>query len=169
MYNKRKDRDPELSRVYKSLVRLTELYNRVGISYKLIRKYFKGTGRKVTPNTTNIARDYIDYIIQNGLDDPDGVYIHKLGKISIYEYDSVNGKPRVVPDGNGGYKEAVETIFDKTTKYRYQFVPNYAKIKPTLRFVVHGYYSKFAASKILPKVYELHPKGNFYPLRKPKD
>lgn len=144
------------------------LYKRINVNYIEIKKHFKGTNKTVPKNVTVIAKDYINYVTRNGLDNPDGVSVYKLGKINIYEYKRLNGKPRFVPNGDGTFKQVIENVFERQTKYRYHFLPNYNRIKPGLRNLVHGYYTCYGKSIILPTAYKLHPKGDFYPLHDAK-
>ena len=167
-----------LDKLYKSVIELS--YNKsLPINSPIIVRWYK----KLTGNTIRIkhvksgkkfradkkllkiVKEYNEKIILESLHFPGPTKIKYTGKVCISEVDSVNGKPRMVPDENGGFKEVIDDIFTKRPKYIYQFNAMYSKIRPELRaFISSGYY-RFAKGRYLPKVYELHPKGNFYPFK----
>jgi len=132
MYEKHREHNPELSKLYKALVSVKQLYTRLGVNVPAIKRYFRGTKKAVPDNINHIVQDYINYVIHNGLDNPNGVEVSKLGTIRIFESKRLTSKPRWIPDDKGGFEEVVEHAFERHTKYHYQFIPNYNKIKHIL-------------------------------------
>ncbi len=112
----------------------------------------------------DVVNTYNEKVILEGIKYPGKIRIRYLGDVSIEQVNSITGKPRVVPDGQGGFKQVVDTVFTKTPKYLYRFTAVYGKIRVGLRsFMASGYYMH-VKSKYLPIAYKEHPEGRFYNL-----
>jgi hypothetical protein len=152
-----------------------EYSNKVSLASRKIVRWARANNKKVPVETSQVksceqlakvAQFYNSFVVKEGIKTAGSTEIIYLGKITIYEVNSVNGKERRKPNINGEYELVIDDMFSKSVKYIYEFAANYKRIRKDLRpFMGSGYYPNLA-SRYLPTVYDLYPKGNYYHLKR---
>ena len=174
MENNNNNRDSVLSKFYKLFLG-TKLNKKRPYNGRAINRWFKANkeGKKsfktldgnvfyVANNISKLVASYYDKVIMKAIENPGKTELLYIGTVEILQINSINGKPRIVPDNQGGFKEVVDDHFFHHTKYKYEFKINRNKIKAGLRKYITSSSYGTKARKYLKRAYELYPKGNFY-------
>jgi hypothetical protein len=174
------ERNERLSKWFKKLVKI-KYGNTLPTSSRNIFNWYKKRGKGkmqfrtkdgeafiVRDHLKNIAKDFYQGVILEGITHPGKADLMYLGTIEINEINSVSstGNSRKVPDDNGGFKEVVDDYFSKSVRYFYTFKIMRTKLRVELRDFFSSSSYPALNSKYLRKVYDLHPEGKFYHLKK---
>lgn len=109
-----------------------------------------------------LTKDFYREVTLEAANHPGLIQITYLGAMEIVESSYVSGKPRPIPDGNGGYKYVVDDYFTRYTKYVCDFYIRKSRIRRELRQYLSVKPSASLIQAILKKAYKKHPKGKFY-------
>ena len=168
------ERNEGLSKLYQKYKRISYV-NTVHQFGRNIIKWARAKGYEIPlqrppfdprDSVINVARFYNEFVIKECIGSPMSTEIKYIGKFTVYEVNSVNGKERNSLDVHGNHIKVIDDVFSKSAKYIYEFAANYKKIKSELRPFIASCYNNRFASKYLPLVYGLHPHGKFYKLKR---
>jgi len=139
----------------KSIMRVLREDGKVLMAPKFKFTYKQNRGYSIK----RVFLKYLEFLIDESLKYPIHIYIPFIGKLKIFEIDSI-GKRRCWND-NGVFKYRFDTPFDKSVMYRvYHDIFGMENNHFSTPFRL----DRIFASRLLGKVYQKHPDGGFYNL-----
>lgn len=113
-----------------------------------------------------LVRDYYRGVIEQAIKHPGITEVLYIGTVSIQEVKRFNGSSRPIPNEEGGFNQVIEDPFLNYTHYLYVFSPMYTKIKAEIRPLIQSAVPISMVRRYVKLAYKLHPRGNFYNLKK---
>lgn len=131
---------------------------------KDLRVRAKSTGKVIPLRdlVTVLPVEYYKKVLDEGAKYPARIRFRYLGSMELLESTKIDGKPRPVPDGNGGYKKVISDYFDRYLNYIYIFSIQRTKIRVELRDILRSDKIGTAHKRAVKIAYKEHPKGKFY-------